>query len=165
MGMAPELRRYRSIKDMRWFVFDPETGWVIFPAEGGGWQKRQPSSGINNTDMREVSLSHGIQYGNPERALTETARMRAAEGDPGWLERCREEEASFVPYIHVQGERSVPSGITVFGLTGGHARWTTFHVPGVILQLPLDEQLAALPESVVRVRLALEPPTNTPQPR
>ena len=72
--------------------------------------------------------------------------MKVAEGDTGWRERCRTEDASWVPYLHVEGERSVPNGITVFGLTGGHERWTTIHIPARILKLPVDGQLAALPE-------------------
>lgn len=81
-----------------------------------------------------------------ESALIQTAEIKAAEGDRGWRERCRHEDASFIPYIHVQGEKSVPSGITTFGLSGGHSRWTTIQVPPKILWLPLEEQLKALPE-------------------
>jgi hypothetical protein len=55
------------------------------------------------------------------------------------------EDTSFVPYIHVTGERTVPSGITILGLSGGHARWTTIHIPRAILMLPVEVQLAAIP--------------------
>ena len=81
-----------------------------------------------------------------EKAIAETAEMRAAEGDPGWRARCKAEEASFVPYVHVVGDTTVPRGITMFGMTGGHGRWTTIHIPESILRLPIEEQLAALPE-------------------
>ena len=72
--------------------------------------------------------------------------MRPAEGDRGWRDQCKSEEASFSPFIHVEGETAIPRGITLFGLSGGHARWTTIHVPARILKLPVDEQLTALPE-------------------
>ena len=37
----------------------------MFPAEVGGWQKRQPSSGTDRTDMREVPLRMGFNTGIP----------------------------------------------------------------------------------------------------
>jgi hypothetical protein len=40
----------------------------------------------------------------------------------------------------------VPSQICIFGISGGHRRWTTIQIPQTILDLPDDEQLAALPE-------------------
>ena len=42
----------------------------------------------------------------------------------------------------------------MFGITGGHPRWTTIHVPEAILKLPVEEQLAALPE-LMRAYLAM----------
>ena len=63
--MGSELKLYRSIKDILWFAFDPETGWVMFPAEVGGWHKRQASSGVDPTDMREVPLRMGFNTGIP----------------------------------------------------------------------------------------------------
>ena len=59
------MKLYRSIKDILWFAFDPETGWVMFPAEVGGWHKRQASSGVDPTDMREVPLRMGFNTGIP----------------------------------------------------------------------------------------------------
>ena len=49
---------------------------------------------------------------------------------------------TFHPYIHVQGEATVPLGVCVFGVTGG--RWNLIEVPPPILELPHEEQLAAL---------------------
>jgi len=37
----------------------------MFPAEIGGWQKRQRSSGIDPLDMREVPLRMGFNTGIP----------------------------------------------------------------------------------------------------
>jgi hypothetical protein len=96
--------------------------------------------------LQQVADAFPDHAGDLGQALIETAEMKAAERGPGWRERCKAEEFSFVPFIHVQGEQSVPSGITMFGLSGGHARWTTIHVPAAILRLPVEEQLTALPE-------------------
>jgi hypothetical protein len=63
--MGSELKLYRSVKDILWFSFDPETGWVMFPAEVGGWHKRQASSGVDPTDMCEVPLRMGFNTGIP----------------------------------------------------------------------------------------------------
>jgi CheY-like chemotaxis protein len=63
--MGNELKLYRSVKDILWFSFDSKTGWVMFPAEVGGWHKRQASSGFDRTDMREVPLRMGFNTGIP----------------------------------------------------------------------------------------------------
>jgi len=63
--MGSELKLYRSVKDILWFAFDTETGWVMFPPEVGGWHKRQPSSGVDPTEMREVPIRMGFNTGIP----------------------------------------------------------------------------------------------------
>jgi hypothetical protein len=88
------------------------------------------------------------------KAVAETAAMKAAGVDPASLERARieREHALFKPYIRAQGENSVPSGITMFGLSGGHERWHTIHIPAAIVKLPLEEQLAKVPELMAEYR-------------
>jgi hypothetical protein len=49
---------------------------------------------------------------------------------------------NFTPYIYVEGESSVPSGITLFAATGG--RWNIIQLPEEIVDLPLVEQMPAL---------------------
>ncbi|MCZ2153417.1 MAG: hypothetical protein LC114_05885 [Bryobacterales bacterium] len=49
---------------------------------------------------------------------------------------------TFRPYIHVQGETTVPSGVCLYGVTGG--KWNLIEVSPPILELPDAEQLAAL---------------------
>ncbi len=71
--------------------------------------------------------------------------MKAAVGDVGWRERCRLEDASFLQFIHVDGERTVPEGIVIFGITGGFEQWATIYLPGAVLRAPIEDQLAALP--------------------
>ena len=75
--------------------------------------------------------------------------VKAAEVQAAFLERCKAERESFTPYIHVDGEKTVPNGITIFGISGGHQRWTTMEIPKTILALPLGEQLVKLPKSTV----------------
>ncbi len=79
------------------------------------------------------------------RAVRETAAMKAAGVDTVAWERQKEKE-KFRPYIHADGQRTVPSGITIFGVTGGYRRWNTIQIPKAILELPLEAQLEKLPE-------------------
>lgn len=73
--------------------------------------------------------------------MSEGASQYAAS----FLERCKAEEAWFVPFIHAEGEFRIPQGICLFGITGGHDRWTTIRIPTTILELPSGEQVAKLP--------------------
>lgn len=59
------MKLYRSTKDTRWFAYGPEIGWVMFPAEIAGWQKRQPARVTDPIDMREVPLRMGFNTGIP----------------------------------------------------------------------------------------------------
>jgi hypothetical protein len=60
------MKLFRSTQyPTRWFAFGPEIGWVMFPAEVGGWQRRQPARGIDPIDMREVPLRMGLATGIP----------------------------------------------------------------------------------------------------
>lgn len=49
----------------RWFAFSPETGWVMFPAEIGGWEKRQPARGVDPLRVRQVALELAANTGIP----------------------------------------------------------------------------------------------------
>jgi hypothetical protein len=50
--------------------------------------------------------------------------------------------AGVKPFIHVEGEATVPSGITLFAATGG--RWNVIELPEGIVDLPLAGQMPAL---------------------
>jgi hypothetical protein len=63
--MGSALKLYRSVKDVWWFSFDPEDGWVVFPAEVDGWHKRRASSSVDPTELREVPLRMGFNTGIP----------------------------------------------------------------------------------------------------
>ena len=65
------MKLYRSNKySKQWFAFSPEIGWVMFPAETGGWAKRVPAHDINPLDFREVPLRLGFNTGINENVLT-----------------------------------------------------------------------------------------------
>jgi hypothetical protein len=60
------MKLYRSSNyPTRWYAFSPETGWVMFPAEAGGWQKRQPARGVDPLYFRQVPLRMGFNTGLP----------------------------------------------------------------------------------------------------
>ena len=71
------MKLYRSAKhETRWFAFGPEIGWVMFPAEVDGWQKRQPARGIDPLDVREVPLRLGFNTGFPGASMSDRSAGR-----------------------------------------------------------------------------------------
>lgn len=94
--------------------------------------------------LKQIARAYpGHTYGL-EKAVAATKAIKTAEAEAAWFERCKAEQESFTPYIHVEGETTVPNGITLFGVTGG--KWNLIELPKAILDLPLDDQLAAVPE-------------------
>lgn len=79
-------------------------------------------------------------------AIDATNTIKSAAAEKAFRQQCETEEPTFVPYIHALGEKTVPEGITIFGISGGHRRWTTVLIRKNILDLPLEEQLARMPE-------------------
>lgn len=68
------MKRYRStMYSARWLVFSRKIGWLMFPAEVGGWKKREPARGIGPLEMREIPLSLESKAGIPSAP---TQRMR-----------------------------------------------------------------------------------------
>ena len=68
------MKLYRSTEDVtRWFAFARSTGWVAFPAEIGGWHKRQSIRCVNPLVMREVPLRMGFNTGIPGAAMPGSA--------------------------------------------------------------------------------------------
>jgi hypothetical protein len=60
------MKLYRSNSyAARWYAHSASTGWVMFPAEPGGWEKRQPARGIDPIDLREVPLRSALNTGIP----------------------------------------------------------------------------------------------------
>ena len=51
-------------------------------------------------------------------------------------------QQSFRPFIHVEGESTMPSGITLFAATGG--RWNLIELPDEVVDLQLADQMPAL---------------------
>lgn len=59
------MKLYRSTKDTLWFAFGLKMGWMTFPAEIGGWHQRRRASGMDLSNMREVSIRMGFNTGIP----------------------------------------------------------------------------------------------------
>lgn len=96
--------------------------------------------------LKQISAVYPGHAEALEKALQETANLRAAEAEAVFLEQCKAEEDAFRPYLHADGEKMAPNGITIFGISGGHQTWTTIQIQKAILALPLEEQLVMLPE-------------------
>jgi hypothetical protein len=94
--------------------------------------------------FKQICAAYPNEVHDLENAVAETVTVKAAEREAATLESCRAQEATFVPFVHVQGETTLPTGITMFGVSGG--KWNLIEIPQTILDLPLDEQLAALPD-------------------
>jgi hypothetical protein len=59
-----ELKLYRSADyPTTWFAFSEDTGWVMFPAEVGGWGKRRVACGFDPLAVQEVPISQGFNTG------------------------------------------------------------------------------------------------------
>ena len=73
------MKLFRSaMYSAHWFAFSPKTGWVMFPAEADGWQKRQPARGIDPLDMQEVPLRMGFNTGIPGAPMLSVGASEAA---------------------------------------------------------------------------------------
>jgi hypothetical protein len=79
-----------------------------------------------------------------ERAIAATREMKAKECEAAFLERCRGEAETFRPFLCPIGSQSVPEGICIFGMTGGHRRWTKIEIPQSVLDLTGDDLFLAL---------------------
>lgn len=61
------MKLYRHNKyPNRWYAHSKSTGWVMFPAEADGWEKREPARGVDPLYTREVSLTLAAGTGMPE---------------------------------------------------------------------------------------------------
>lgn len=80
---------------------------------------RERASAHHQTNRSGLSFA---RRRTPPRSFRDS-RNENAEAKAVWIESLKAQSATFRPYIHVEGEPSVPS----------------------VLELPIDEQLAALP--------------------
>lgn len=102
--------------------------------------------------LKQIAVAYPNHADGLQTALMNTAALKTAEADAEFMELRKSEESKFVPFIHADGETTRPSSICIFGVSGGHQRWTTIEIPQAILDLPQAEQLAALPELMVEYR-------------
>jgi len=73
------MKLYRCINyPQRWYAHTALTGWVMFPAETGGWAKRQPARGIDPMYLREVPSHLGFPAGIPGSPSNSSSMSEAA---------------------------------------------------------------------------------------
>jgi hypothetical protein len=102
--------------------------------------------------LEQISAAFPAYADGLKEALAATKAIRSAEYEADFLEHCENEAPTFVPFLYADGEKTVPEGICIFGMSGGHERWTMIRIPKRILNLPLDDQLAALPDLMLRYK-------------
>ena len=60
------MKLYRSRKySTLWIAYSPATGWVKFPMEADGWERREPARGLDPIDIREVPVELAAAAGVP----------------------------------------------------------------------------------------------------
>ena len=73
------MKLYRSANyPTRWYSYSETTGWVMFPAEVGGWNKRQPARGIDPMHLREVPVQLAFNAGIPGSPVASAELSEAA---------------------------------------------------------------------------------------
>ena len=60
------MRLYRNNRyPQRWYAHSNAMGWVMFPAEPNGWEKREPARGVDPLYTREMPLKLAAGTGIP----------------------------------------------------------------------------------------------------
>lgn len=73
------MKLYRSRNyPNRWYAHSHSTGWVMFPAELNGWEKRQPARGLDPIDLRQVPVQLGFDAGIPGSPTASVEHAEAA---------------------------------------------------------------------------------------
>ena len=58
------IKLYRSATlPLNWIAYVQGTGWMMFPAEENGWEKRRPARGLDPMHLREVPLHLAVNTG------------------------------------------------------------------------------------------------------
>jgi len=58
------IKLYTSAKHPRfWIAYIPGSDWTMFPAQDGGWEKREPARGLDPMHVREVALQLAAKTG------------------------------------------------------------------------------------------------------
>jgi hypothetical protein len=69
------VKLYRSaIHPHDWVAYREDTGWVMFPAQSGGWKHRRPATGLQVARLFQVPVWLSFNTG----LLEETERRRSA---------------------------------------------------------------------------------------
>jgi hypothetical protein len=58
------MKLYRSaIHPGCLLAYIPGTGWMVFPAKAGGWERREPARGIDPVHLRQIPLRMAANTG------------------------------------------------------------------------------------------------------
>ena len=72
------IKLYTSAKHpQHWIAYVPGTGWLMFPAQENGWEKRQPARGLDPMHVREVLLRLAANTGLLEAVQQSEDRQAA----------------------------------------------------------------------------------------
>ncbi len=73
------MKLYHSRKyPNRWYAFQPGAGFLMFPADAGGWEKRLPARGMDPIDVREVPITLAAETGIPTAQHGSTSDLGVA---------------------------------------------------------------------------------------
>ena len=64
--------------------------------------------------IRQIAWKYPRHAGDLRDAIAATEEIRTAEAKAVFLEKCRSEVDTFTPFIHAEGEVTVPNGICIF---------------------------------------------------
>ena len=64
------IKLYTSrLHPQQWIAYKPGTGWMVFPAQDNGWERRQPVRGLDPVHLREVPVNAAAYTGLPHPAV------------------------------------------------------------------------------------------------
>jgi hypothetical protein len=76
------IKLYKSpAYNQHWVAHVPGTGWLVFPAQKNGWNKRQPVRDLDLINLREVPLWLAFNTGVIHTALDEARRARRSHNN------------------------------------------------------------------------------------
>ena len=77
--------------------------------------------------IKQIAAAYPAIAQDLKLAIAATSVIKKAETEAAWLGWCKAQQESFTPYIHIEGETTIPRGITLFGVSGG--KWNLIELP------------------------------------
>ena len=131
------MKLYRSAAHpTQWIAFGSETGWVMFPAEVNGWQKRKPARGVDPLYIREVPVRMAFNTGIPGAPTLAVAASASALTRPATVQeivsgRLTERKSTFgVSSVTSRDAWALPSRGTLLNRQKPHTGATSRYCTG-----------------------------------